>query len=63
MANLLQWRRVLELELVAYRTPLGRLEFLWLGPAGFVTGPMAGTSPYLDWYLETFYVNLLPLKQ
>lgn len=55
--DLLQWPRVGELEDVAYLTPIGRLEFLWLGPAGFVSGPMAGSSPYLDWYLETFYVH------
>lgn len=56
MVNLLAWRRIFELEQVVYRTPIGRLYFLWLGPAGFVTGPFAGTSPYLDWYMETFYV-------
>jgi hypothetical protein len=25
----------------------------WLGPVGFI----GGTSPYLDWYLEKYYLH------
>lgn len=53
MVDLLGSRQALRLEPVSYRTSLGRLHFLWLGPVGFI----GGTSPYLDFYLETFYVH------
>lgn len=60
--DLTKWSRVADLEIVVYCTPIGRLRFLWLGPAGFVTGPFAGTSPYIDWFLETFYTHPRPWK-
>lgn len=53
VVDLLGSRQAGALEPVAYRTPLGTLRFLWLGPVGFI----GGTSPYLDFYLQTFYVH------
>lgn len=51
--DLLGSKQAAQLEPVAYRTPLGTLNFLWLGPVGLI----GAATPYTDWYLSTFYVH------